>query len=457
MIITYIPIKYKEAVDGSWLDKARHFWEKFGPGLVLVEPEPMGDSLLTAAVENFLDTNGTYKEGDRVVIHARKDALPMGVEIAYQCQIRGIEPKVIFSYNVVAKELLKLIQSLPDFKDIGSAKPELLSNLIDQYRGVVEEVAKYKNGHWIVPSLPPEEEPSDHEKVALGLFESVSTQGLSKLTEFEKEGHVKSRDILAYPVKRHADKLGITLEEWRKVFFDAMTIQPHKIAKEIYNLEFLDVLVNSSIEGKTIEIKGKNGTKLKMSLNGRPLIKEMGTVGYNTIEGTGNLYLYITNLYAGELFCAPVEESFDGKLVVLGVPLDDPRGKGTVEDYEIIWDNGKIVSADAKKGKDILLEMVGLLDRGDTGDKLKAYELRQRGAELGIGLVNPVIKKFAERYKNCIIPSVGFGHEDEKNMKIHIGHGENDHMGGKTPSKVGNFSVDHGDFPVNDFDEICLV
>jgi leucyl aminopeptidase (aminopeptidase T) len=183
----------------------------------------------------------------------------------------------------------------------------------------------------------------------------------------------------------------------------------------------------------------------------------MGTVGYNTIEGTGNLYLYITNLYAGELFCAPVEESFDGKLVVLGVPLDDPRGKGTVEDYEIIWDNGKIVSADAKKGKDILLEMVGLLDRGDTGDKLKAYELRQRGAELGIGLVNPVIKKFAETYKNCIIPSVGFGHEDEKNMKIHIGHGENDHMGGKTPSKVGNFSVDHGDFPVNDFDEICLV
>jgi hypothetical protein len=81
--------------DGSWLDHARAAWLRGDVGLILVEPQPTDDGELRTAIATMLESNGSYRPGDRAVIHARPAALEMGCETAMQLRARGIEATVV--------------------------------------------------------------------------------------------------------------------------------------------------------------------------------------------------------------------------------------------------------------------------------------------------------------------------------------------------------------------------
>ena len=161
-------------------------------------------------------------------------------------------------------------------------------------------------------------------------------------------------------------------------------------------------LITKANEAK---VSSPGGTNVTFSLKGR---KGMVDAGIFVEKGAWG------NLPSGEAYCAPVEGTAEGKLVV--EPNWYPELK---ENMTLIFKNGYVT--DIIGGGKIGDEYKGLLDFKKKEDP---YISRRNLAELGVG-TNPN----AKRPDNIL--------ESEKiKGTVHVAIGDNSHMGGKVSSDL---------------------
>jgi len=158
-------------------------------------------------------------------------------------------------------------------------------------------------------------------------------------------------------------------------------------------------------------IKSKAGTDFTFSLKGR---KGMSDAGIFTEKGTWG------NLPSGEAYCAPMEGTANGKVVVQKGWYPDLK-----ENMVITFKNGKVIEIDG--GGEVGRRFRELLA---FGMEEEPYLSRRNHAELGVG-TNPN----AKRPDNVL--------EAEKiKGTVHVAIGDNSHMGGAVKTDI------HEDFVI---------
>jgi aminopeptidase len=417
-------------------DELRHFidsellpeWRKNEPTVFRLEPEHV-DSRIESAVKSIIANNGTYQKGDKVVLNSRPTALPLAVEMGYVLEKTGYETCIICNLLGDPPLLTKLMAALPDRK--------ALEKIADQYRALLDYAR-----HWAVPYATPQAEHSEAEKEAVSVFTRVYNKGLSRLDEKLLSGEMKSRDSIGFPVAHEAERLGLTLSEWEPILYRAMGATKAEIEKEIEKTGYVKAL-GEAYRGKTLKIvrKGNFPVNLTMKLLDRPIFKDVGKVGENTIFGKG--FERITNIPCGEIFTAPVENGVNGEFYT---KIPQVTELGTMEGVHIVFKNGRVTEATATKNEEALHYYTGLAEP-DTEAKKPVFEAQNTIAELGIG-VNPVLD-LEKVTGNVLI--------DEKMKGIHIATGTNKRLGGNTPGAIGGIAVEHWDFIVGKVDEITSI
>ncbi len=138
--------------------------------------------------------------------------------------------------------------------------------------------------------------------------------------------------------------------------------------ERLVNIDFheLDMfgkkLVAKLADSENIVVENAEGTHVEFSIKGRKWKNDNGDISQKGKHG---------NLPAGEIFTAPVEESFNGKLMIS--LIDDKLGKGIME-----FEKGRLIGY---RGKGIE-EIVAYIGEDDTGKII---------GEFGIG-TNPKAK-----------------------------------------------------------------
>nr|MDO8099482.1 aminopeptidase [Candidatus Njordarchaeota archaeon] len=428
MSIEGLPICSRNEVSEFLEDELLPKWQKGNPTLFRIEPEHV-DARIEKTVESVIANNGTYVTGERVAINSRPDALPMAAEIGNVLEKLGHKTCIIYDLLGDPPSLNKLMTGLPNRKS--------LEQVVGQYEALVDFAQ-----HWMRPYATPHSEPNRKEKEAVVAFTEVVMKGISKLNEKREKGEIKSQDVIGFPVEHEAKRLGLSLSEWEPVLYRAMGITRNELDKEIDKTGYVKVL-GEAYAGKTLRIvrKGDYVVNLTMKVKDRPIFKDVGRVGYNTI--CGKYFERITNIPPGEICMAPVEDSVNGEFYTK-IPQVTERGK--MEGVHIVFRNGRVVKATADKGEEVLCYYTGLA-KPETTAKKAVYEGQNTIAELGIGM-NPVLD-FEKVTGNPLI--------DEKMKGIHIATGTNIMLGGKTPGAIGGIAVDHWDFMVGKIDEIITL
>lgn len=190
-MVGLVEVTVDDVVSGEWLQKTLHHWRQGQTYPISVTPKPSGDKRIVEAVKGMLDSNGTYANGDRAVIHARANALPMAGDAAIVLAERGIPSTILlrlFDFDYALHELLGTV-----YDSIGSGTDKRrLSAFPDSYHKLIEELRG--NGHWIV-TLNSEGEKRDKYKDVLALFKDVFSEAIRPMTELRDSGNLKSHDI----------------------------------------------------------------------------------------------------------------------------------------------------------------------------------------------------------------------------------------------------------------------
>ncbi len=403
-------------------------WRNGQPTLFRIEPEHVGSRIETT-VKSIIANNGTYQKGEKVVLNSRPEALPLAVEMGHVLGKLGYQTCIIYSLYGDPATINRLLTALPNRK--------LLEKIVSQYRTLVDFVQ-----HWVVPYATPHTEPSKAEREAVAVFTEVANKGLSRLDEKLRTGEMKSRDSVGFPVAHEAKRLGLSLSEWEQILYRAMDVTKAEVEREIEKTGYVKVL-GKAYRGKTLKIvrRGNFPVNLTMKLLNRPIFKDVGRVGENTIYG--KYFERITNIPPGEIFTAPIEDSVNGEFYT---KIPQVTELGTMEGVHVVFKNGRVVEATVTKGEEALLYYTGLA-RPETEAKRRVYEAQNTIAELGIGM-NPVLD-FEKVTGNVLI--------DEKMKGIHIATGTNKRMGGNTPGAIGGIAVEHRDYIVGKIDEMVAI
>ena len=429
MPIEDIPIcsgsEFHQVLEGNLFKK----WQEGKPTVLRIQPEHV-ETRIEKAVNSILENNGTYVAGDNVVIHSRHDALSLAVEIGYVLKkYWDCNPCIIYFIPSNPPLANKLVSSLPD-----QAK---LERITKQYMSLT----KFAD-HWIVPYGTPKDEPNETEKNAISTFIKFFGRGVSELSEKRHKRILKSQDLITFPIAHEGERLNLSFEEWTDIMYKALSVTKERLEKDIASWQYLKAL-EGAYHGKTIKVYrgGNYPVNLTMKLEGRAVIKDIGKVGENAIFGKH--YSSITNYPPGEVFTTPIEETVNGE-IYSGIPLITERG--TIEDYHLIFKNGRVMLAEASKGEDALRYYVGLATPKDENEK-QLYAIMNIAAELGFGM-NPFLQ---------FDKTTGNGLVDEKMKGMHFATGSNTSWGGKNPDSIAGYDVEHTDFIIGRVDKVYCV
>lgn len=204
---------------------------------------------------------------------------------------------------------------------------------------------------------------------------------------------------MGYPTEEKADMFGIDFEKFYDMFWEAVMTDyncMHEQGKRI-----ADVLENAShVRVYT------DKTDLEFSVEGRPVYIDDGVISEEDIHigDIGN------NLPAGEVFCAPLEHSGEGRAF-----FDAAFYKGEkITGIDAVFKKGKMVNVSCEENEKLFKEALA-----------HAHGGKDIIGEFGIGL-NPEVKEVT-----------GYVITDEKIIgSIHIALGENRGFGGENESSL---------------------
>ena len=205
---------------------------------------------------------------------------------------------------------------------------------------------------------------------------------------------------MGYPTEEKAEMYGIDFEEFWDMFWKAMNVDYEGL------MERGQKIADRLKEGEKVHITSDKGTDLEFSIGDRHIIVDDGIISEQDIEEgfVGN------NLPCGEVFCAPIEDSANGKAY-----FDVAFYRGNeIRGIEATFEDGKLVKATAEKNEELFHEVI----ENAQGDKKNI-------GEFGIG-INPEVHQ-----------AIGYTITDEKIMgSIHIALGENKMFGGENDSSL---------------------
>lgn len=210
---------------------------------------------------------------------------------------------------------------------------------------------------------------------------------------------------MGFPTKEKAEMFGIDYEDFHDMFWRAVMADYEKMHEK--GKKIVDELKN----GLNVQIT-TDKTDLRFSVNGRPVYIDDGIISEEDIQSgdIGN------NLPAGEVFCAPIEYSCEGRAF-----FDAAFYKGKkIAGIDAVFKKGKVVEVSCEENGRLFKEALA-----------HAHGGKDIIGEFGIGL-NPEVKKVT-----------GYVLTDEKIIgSIHIALGENRGFGGENESSL------HWDLPM---------
>jgi aminopeptidase len=228
-----------------------------------------------------------------------------------------------------------------------------------------------------------------------------------------------------YPTAFRANRLGIPRDELAKIFWNAVNAdysQVRSIAEKVKA---------ELAAGNELQIKNPNGTDLKLRIAGRPILKSDGFISPDDIKKGGpSVVVYLP---AGEVFCAPVPGTAEGKAVI---SQSFYKGK-EVNDLTMIFAKGKMTS---------------LVGTGPGFENLKAdYDASGEGKDqfafIDFG-INPNLQIWpASKIGNWVqsgMVSVGIGGNTWAGGDNKMSYAYNDQIPGSTVTLDGKLIVEKG-------------
>lgn len=466
MAAHFIDMNRQRVEDGTWLGEARRAWAAGRAGLVRVAPEPTRDPQLAAAIETMLASNGSYRTGDRAVIHVRPAALEMGCATAHTLRERGIETTVVLGMLSLGAELVELIDlaaraaetttTLPPgagARDFGAVDPSVLDGVAACYRDMLAPIETAGRGHWIVP-IGTAPDPDSAHVPAIDLFQKVAGRALAPIGLMRNDGRIVSHDIWLSPSPLDVARLNEdlpaerhwTFEEWRSLIFRSMAVSSEELHRAAMAIEGVALTVHASERGGRLHYAREDGTDFGYEVRERPVILDCGSIGTNSLGKTTPYRSAITNQPTTEVFVAPIEDSLTG---VIAYTIPERTVHGVIRaPYRIEVRDGRVVGVEAPddESRRILRNYTGLEPydgKALAGDEAEAFALRRVIAEMAIAGFNPVM--LPEIRNGRLRPATGLVLLDEK-VGDHQAFGSNDQFMGRVPSAVGNEHVEHTDF-----------
>jgi aminopeptidase len=197
------------------------------------------------------------------------------------------------------------------------------------------------------------------------------------------------------PTPQQAEAFGLDFASFNDMFWRSLLLDYRELSRRA------DVVVAALAGADVVRITSPKGTDITMRITGRPLDKDIGVV---TPQAP------LSNLPAGEVCLAPLEDSAEGKVV-----FDLAFWNGVrIEDLEVVFEAGVCRPIGARAG---FATFTGVLANATGAGNVIG--------ELGIGL-NPEVGE-----------PCGYMLTDEKILgTIHIAVGDNGMLGGTNDSSL---------------------
>jgi len=333
---------------------------------------------LQRIAKNIINVNMNVKERESVIISAGPNSLDFAEALSFEASKIGAHPSINYSSDRLALKTYKTI----DIKHLKhySKLSEILAKKVDV------EIMLDDSDPFLERQLP-------QNKIEI---RRKATKPLRELKDRRIVKKTIKSVLVGFPTKETARSLQIPLAKLNKIFWNTMDVNYYKLheVNKVYERRFAGK--------KWIRIIGE-ATDLKFSLKGREMILDSGL--WKKEKGG---YL---NLPAGEIFCAPVENSVNGEIF-----FDLPNLHYGMQIQGVWWKfkHGKLVDYSVDKG----LKAFEDVYKNASGDK-------NRIGELGIGT-----NHMAKITGGMIIV-------DEKvKGTIHMAIGHNKHFGGKNDATI---------------------
>ncbi|NIT36306.1 MAG: aminopeptidase [candidate division Zixibacteria bacterium] len=324
---------------------------------------------------HMMQENVRIRAGETVLIRARADAQNYAESIGAEAARAGGHPLIVAANDEFRLHVEN--ETPPDV--LGEAPPHLIE-LINNSDVIIKINTNWRDPHLSRRVIP--------ERATLVQKRTKPVMDAMYAT--------KARRVIVtdFPTAEQASFYGIDFKKYHLLFWRAVEVPPATLRER--GRAVRDKLRDAS----DISIKSKKGTDLTFSIAGRKILVDDGILGY---PGNGNGPL-IANVPAGEVYCAPLEDSVKGRVVLDRVFIQGEK----VADLVLEFENGGAKPVAAKAGFDIFNDFV----EAGHGDCLRL-------GEFGIGL-NP-----------AVVDAYGSILTDEKMVgTVHLALGENRFMGG---------------------------
>jgi leucyl aminopeptidase (aminopeptidase T) len=313
--------------------------------------------------------------GDDVYIEGRADALDYLELLAFECELVGGRPLVVPTSDALAHRRLT---ELPHDQLATKADPWIAAVLAAD----VVFTVHMEDGD---PALFADVSPAQR---------AAGSRGRKRLADHIYDG---TRRWIGtdYPTTQQAAAFGLDFAAFEDMFWRSLDLDYDELKGRA------DAVAAVLDGASSVRIRSPKGTDVTLGIEGRPLDKDYGIVGVAT---------NLSNLPAGEVCLAPLEDKADGTVVFDLAYWDGRR----IDDLEVRFEKGVVHPLKAQTEFDYF---VGVLEHSDSA----AHVI----GELGIGL-NPNVGE-----------PTGYTLTDEKILgTVHLALGDNKMLGGVNESTL---------------------
>jgi len=228
-----------------------------------------------------------------------------------------------------------------------------------------------------------------------------------------------------YPTAWRARHFGISQEELAKTFWEAVNADYSEVQSAG---EKMKAVLSS---GKELQITNPNGTDLKIGIGGRPFFISDGVISPEDVKKGGPAVMVF--LPAGELYCAPVPGTAEGKAVVTQSYYNGME----VTDLTLTFVKGRMTS---------------IAGSGSGFAKLKAdYDAEGEGKDLFAFVdfgINPKLRIWpASKIGNWVqsgMVTIGIGNNTWAGGDNKVLYGYSDYLPGSTVVLDGKTIIENG-------------
>jgi aminopeptidase len=299
-----------------------------------------------AAIAQRLFKSSRAERGERIVIEATSEVFGILEELVGICEKEGIE--ILFDFRNHAREAV-FAKHLSDNAPEGgvSALQTLANTRVELYENVTKTIRVLTNP-----------DPSIQEFIDSAKSNQLENY-IAPRTQRLRSGDLHY--ILTYlPTVQDAALDGMEHSQYLNLFLEACE-QPWEAINEAQ-----EILKNKFDRADKIRITNNDGTEITLDITGQTFANSV----------------VLKNLPGSEIFSAPLRQGVNGRIAAEG--RFQFRSSGIIEDITFEFKDGRIVSYDARIGKEVLGEIIEM----DKGEGDGSFYL----GEIGIG-TNPHLRR----------------------------------------------------------------